>query len=313
MYHFIMNPNASSGKGLKIWKQVEKILKEEQVEYEQHVLKSAKEATEFVRKMTAYENFQGDGAKDCHIVVLGGDGTLHAVLNGIEDFEHTILSCIRTGSGNDFARNVGVTKNVSKAIKHLLNEPEQMCLDYGVAAYETDKGPKSRRFIISTGVGYDADICEEVGRSGLKKKLNKINLGKLVYVMIGIKQVFTRINSGATIYMDGEKFEVPAMFFVVGMIHEFEGGGVPFCPKADPTDGMLDVCLVQGMPRWKLLLAIVMVYMRKHFWFKKITAHRCKKIVMEPNEPQWFHMDGETSCKISRMEMECKSGLRFYK
>ena len=55
-----------------------------------------------------------------HIVVLGGDGTLNLVLNSIVDMEHTKLSCIRVGSGNDFARNVGVEKNPLKALQHLI-------------------------------------------------------------------------------------------------------------------------------------------------------------------------------------------------
>lgn len=308
MYHFITNPKASSGNGMKVWKQIKKILKEEKIEYKGYSLKSAEETTEFVKKLTA----PGQG-KECHIVVLGGDGTLNAVLNGIVDFEHTILSCIRTGSGNDFARNMGISKNATKAIRHLMDSPEETQLDYGMATYVSGNKTYHHRFIISSGVGYDADICEEVAHSGLKKVLNRIGLGKLVYVMIGMKQIFTRVNAGAVVSLDGEAYNVPALFFTVGMIHEKEGGGVPFCPGANPTDGLLDVCLVKAMPKWKLLLAVSLVYLKKHFWFKNITAHRCEKMIVELREPQWFHIDGETSCKIERIAMECKSGLRFRK
>lgn len=331
MYHFIMNPKASSGKGMKAWETIEKILKEEHVEYKAHVLNSAQETIEFVQTLTSKNTYDittdsivqkesaaamessAQDTKDCHIVVLGGDGTINAVLNGIVDFEHTILSCIRTGSGNDFARNVGVTKNVQKAIEHLLHTPDTVCFDYGEATYHMENGPLCRRFAISNGVGYDADICEEVGRSKLKKGLNRVGLGKLVYVTIGIKQIFTRKNSGATIYLDDEKIQLPGLFFVVGMIHEKEGGGVPFCPKADASDGLLDVCLVKPMPKLKLLLAVAMVYMKQHYRFRDITAHRCQKLSVKLEEPQWFHMDGETTQKIHEISMVCKSGLRFCK
>ncbi len=326
MYHFIMNPKASSGKGMKAWKTIEEILQRENVPYASHVLGSEQETIEFVRTLTggtrdlamkesavaaesAYEQEQ-----DCHIVVLGGDGTINAVLNGIVDFEHTRLSCIRTGSGNDFARNVGVAKNVSKAMNHLLHSPQQQCLDYGEATYVTESGTQCRRFVISNGVGYDADICEEVGRSKLKKILNWAKLGKLVYVIIGIKQIFTRKNCGATISMDDAKpIHIDHLFFVVGMIHEKEGGGVPFCPMADPMDGMLDVCLVKQMPKLKLLLAVIMVYLKQHYRFRNITAYRCKRLLVKLEKPQWFHMDGETSEPIREVSMVCHSGLRFYK
>lgn len=318
MYHFITNPNASSGKGAAAWKKIKAVLQEEQIEYKAHALKSARETTEFVRKLTAYGQ-----EEDCHIVVLGGDGTLNAVLNGIEDFEHTILSCIRTGSGNDFARNVKISKKPGEAIRHLLYSPEEMVLDYGVAEYEADatgeapgemeEESQAHRFIISSGVGYDADICEEVGRSRLKKILNRVGLGKLVYVTIGVKQIFSRKNTGAVVRAGDEELDIPALFFAVGMIHEREGGGVPFCPDANPTDGLLDVCVVKSMPKWKLLLAVIMVYLKKHVLFQKITIYRCSNLEVELKEPQWFHIDGETSCKIKRISLECRSGLRFQK
>lgn len=325
MYHFILNPKASSGKGIEVWEQIEKILKEEKIQYELHMLESAKETIELVRKLTgnvctisekesaATIEVQTSQPMDCHIVVLGGDGTINAVLNGIEDFEHTIVSCIRTGSGNDFARNVGVIKDATKAFRHLISTPDKMCFDYGEATYTGSEGTVRRRFAISTGIGYDADICEEVGRTKLKRVLNRFGMGKLVYVLIGIKQIFTRTNPKATVYMDGERISIPHLFFVVGMIHEKEGGGVPFCPNADATDGFLDVCLVKGMTRLKLLLAVVMVYMKQHYRFTDITAHRCKQLSVLLDEPQWFHTDGETSKKITEISLVCESGLRFYK
>ena len=320
MYHFIMNPKASSGRGMKAWTKIEQILKKEQVEYETHMLGSEQETISLVQELTSKKidnaalECKAAQASDCHLVVLGGDGTINAVLNGIIDFEHTIISCIRTGSGNDFARNIGVTKNTSKALEHLLHTPDKMVIDYGEAVYKTESGEKYRRFAISNGVGYDADICEEVGRSKLKQILNRVGLGKLVYVMIGVKQIFTRKNTGAILCFDNEEVkDIANLFFVVGMIHEREGGGVPFCPRANCTDGILDVCLVRQMPKMKLLLAVMIVYMKQHYRFQAITEHRCKTLSVKLSEPQWFHMDGEISQKISEITMTCKQGLRFYK
>ena len=308
MYHFILNPAASSGKGMQMWKKIEPVLQEEHVEYAAHVFKSSDETSEFIKDMTSV------GKDACHFVILGGDGTINTVLNGIEDFSNTKISCIRTGSGNDFARNVGICKNPKKALQHLLHTPKQMCLDYGEACYTIQNKKVVRRFAISNGVGYDADICEEVSRSKLKKVLNRIKLGKLVYVLIGIKQIFTRKNEMAKITMDDASvMEIPGLFFVVGMIHEKEGGGVPFCPNADATDGLFDVCIVRNMPKFKLLLAVVLVYLKQHLCFKKITVHRCKKMVIQTDAPQWFHLDGDTSEQISEITLTCHSGLQFVK
>jgi YegS/Rv2252/BmrU family lipid kinase len=324
MYHFIINPTSSSGKGKAIWRDVENMLKQENEEYEAHVTKSIVDATEITKALTTRNG------EENHIVVLGGDGTLNAVLNGIENFQSTKLSCISTGSGNDFANNMNIDQEPLKALNSILHSPSETVLDYGEVSYieavekeknsttKPDKGAgkryKTRRFIISSGVGYDADICEEASRSTLKAILNKVHLGKLVYVAIGVKQIFTRKSAAAVIRLDGDvAITVPNVFFVVGMIHEREGGGVPFCPQANPRDGMLDVCMVRDMPKWKLLLAVMLVYVKRHLIFKNITVRRCRKIHIQLNRPQWFHMDGETPCKVKELELRCRQGLRFVK
>jgi diacylglycerol kinase family enzyme len=206
-----------------------------------------------------------------------------------------------------------IPKDADKALFGILHNENEICLDYGVVTYEDELTgeKKTKRFIISSGVGYDADICEEANRSRLKNVLNKVHLGKLVYVAIGVKQIFTRNAVKAVIRMDEEIIRVPGLFFAVGMIHEKEGGGVPFCPHADPTDGKFHVCLVRNMPKWKLLLAVMLVYVKKHLLFNNITEHECKKLQLKLEKPQWFHVDGETPCRVKRISMECKQGLRF--
>lgn len=309
MYQIIVNPTSSSGKGREAWKEIKTILNRRNVTYEVHMLQNAGEATQVVRGLTADGN-------EANILVVGGDGTLNEVLNGIQDFDHTKVSCIQTGSGNDFARNMHLEKNVERAIMHLLEQPEEIALDYGEVTVRVDacrdSAVRKKRFLISSGVGYDANICEEVSRSRLKAVLNKIHLGKLVYVLIGVKQIFAKKTVRAKLYLDDAPvMKLPELFFVVGMNHMYEGGGIPFCPNADPTDGRLDVCLVKGMSRFKLLLAVVLVYFKKHLLFKGITNHRCKKMRLVTETPQWIHMDGETPYKVREITWESKGKLRF--
>lgn len=316
---------------MEAWEKIKAILDRRSVTYKVHMLQDAGEATQVVRELTAQ-----DETGIVKLLVVGGDGTLNEVLNGIQDFEHTTLSCIQTGSGNDFARNMHLEKDVEQAIVHLLEQPEEMALDYGEVTMRVDGTGDARvdgrqsgvdgddmdacrdcmirtkRFLISSGVGYDANICEEVSRSRLKPILNKIHLGKLVYVMIGVKQIFTKKTVRAKLYLDDAPVrKLPELFFVVGMNHMYEGGGIPFCPNADPTDGRLDVCLVKGMSRMKLLLAVVLVYFKKHLLFKGITNHRCKKMRLVTETPQWIHMDGETPYQVREVTWESKGKLRF--
>lgn len=346
MYYFIMNPAASSGQGRKVWKRLKPVLNKKRVKYNLISPDDKEELIQYIKTLTG--RAVSDDAKDkpdgyvirsvvndienntenniknnkenhteqqgVHIVVLGGDGTLNLVLNSIVDMEHTKLSCIRVGSGNDFARNVGVCKNPEKALLHLLDSPCETELDYGEAEYITIKGERrKRRFIISSGIGYDADICEEVSRSRLKRILNTLHLGKLVYVAIGVKQIFTRRNTKVKIYIDDKLIRSRNLFFVVGMIHKMEGGGVPFCPHAGATDGMLDICVAKGAPVSKLLLEVGMVYLKKHLLFSNIAEYKCRRLRVVVEKAQWIHMDGETPCRVREAVLKCEQGLRFVK
>ena len=304
-FEILINPASSSGRGKRVWKKVKKELDARGVPYRKHILKAPGEATLLVRDLT--KNLTAD----CHILVLGGDGTLNEVLNGIQDFSHTVLSCIRTGSGNDFAANACAQKDPIVALDELLDRPMETRLDYGLVRAD-DHEP--RRFLISCGVGYDADICEEVSRSRLKKILNLFGLGKLVYLMVGIKQIFTRKETEALLYLDDkEPIKIGSLFFVVGMQHPREGGGVPFCPEAEPTDGLLELCLVRDMPKWKLLIAVGLVYLKKHLLFRNITCHRCKTMRLVANRPEWVHFDGETPWQAKEVLWVSKGKFRFRK
>ncbi len=301
----LINPESSSGNGMKVWKKVKKLLDEQGVSYREHVL-SAPGQAEYVTSMLTKEL-----SEDIHILVIGGDGTFNETINGVRDFEHTKLSCVRSGSGSDFAMNMHVDKDVEKALKHLINEPEEYELDYSII--RADDYP-SRRFGISCGAGYDADICKEVSASGFKKLFNRFHIGKLVYVFIGVKQIFTRKKTMALLYIDDNKpIRIKKLFFVVGMNHMCEGGGVPFCPGADPTDGIMDVCLVRDMPKWKLMLAVALVYSKNHLKFRKINTFKCRKMYLAAMKPQQVHLDGETPYEASKIRWETAGRFRFVK
>ncbi len=303
-FEVLINPEASSGTGKKTWKKVQAIFDSRKVPYREHILTAPGQAEYVASGLTK------DLKEDCHILVIGGDGTLNETLNGIRDFEHTTLSCIRSGSGNDFAYNMNVNPNIDMAVSHLLDSPVEYLLDYGEVT--ADNYPP-RRFLISCGAGYDADICKEVSASRLKKVFNRLGIGKLIYVFIGVKQIFTRKKTMALLYLDDRKpIRIKKLFFAVGMNHMCEGGGVPFCPAADPMDGLLDVCLVRDMPKWKLLLAVAAVYSKNHLRFRKIDCFRCNTMYLATVKPQQIHLDGETPYEARKIRWESKGKFRFY-
>lgn len=109
MYHIIVNPTSSSGKGMDAWREIKDILDRRNVAYKVYILRKPGEATMVAGKLTAGRNMAlnetavmdqrkevvRENEEDINILVIGGDGTLNEVLNGIQDFEHTTYRVFR--------------------------------------------------------------------------------------------------------------------------------------------------------------------------------------------------------------------------
>ncbi|MDE5745967.1 MAG: diacylglycerol kinase family lipid kinase, partial [Acetatifactor sp.] len=234
IYHFILNPVSRSGKGQKLWDTViEPYLQAAQVPYEAHFSHAKGDITRLTGEISSAES-----AEPHRIVILGGDGTIDEALQGIEDLSRVTLGYIPIGSGNDFTRDMPISRDPLKALKQILEAKDTTAVDIGTTTYGDSS---SHRFIVSSGIGFDAAVCEETNRSEMKGFLNKIGLGKLTYLGIALKQLFASKAVSCQIRLDdGEPISIRKILFVAFMNHMYEGGGFKFAPQADYRDGMLD-------------------------------------------------------------------------
>lgn len=301
MYHIVINPASRSGKGLEIWQQeVEPILISEQIEYCSYLSQKAGDVSAIVR------NILTSNPHPITIVLMGGDGTVNEALQGMEDTSGVILGYIPTGSGNDFARDLGLPKKPAEALRLILDHQEIRAMDLGTIEY--GDGIK-RRFAVSHGIGFDAAVCEEITRSNLKKVLSKIGLSKLTYLLIALKQLFAaRLVSCKLTLDEQEPLHIKRLLFLTGMLHRYEGGGFMFCPKADAADGLLDLCVVGDIPKLVCLLALPTAFKGKHYFIKGIKPYQAKKIQIETSAPLWLHTDGEVWCQTTSLTVTCQQG-----
>ena len=300
MYHIIINPASQSGRGLKIWKKkVEPALLREGVEYQVHFSKERGDVSKIANRLAsdAVEN-------EVTLILLGGDGTVNELIQGLPSGRKVILGYIPTGSSNDLARDLGIPFSTKKALELILHTGSPRPMDLGTVTYPDGS---TRRFCVSCGLGYDAAVCEEVQRSRLKAALNRFGLGKLVYLGIALRQLMTtKTVSGQLILDDNEPIKMAGVLFVAGMVHRYEGGGFMFCPKADPSDGLLDLCAVEKLPKLLILLALPTAFKGAHYRFKGITPYRAQRFILETSSPLWAHTDGEVSTQTGRMEVSCE-------
>ena len=306
MYHIMINPASRSGKGMKIWKnQIEPALIKEQISYQCYFSEKEGDLSRIAKELS--ESVSNDEL--LQIIVLGGDGTVNETLQGIQDPSRLVLGYIPTGSGNDLARDLNLPKKPLDALHMILHTAKQVPMDLGSVTYPDGK---VQRFLISSGFGYDAAVCEEVLRSSMKSTLNKIGLGKLVYLGVALKTLFAaRTVSGTLILDQGSSVKVKNMLFTCCMLHRYEGGGFMFAPKADAHDGLLNLCVVDGVPKALILFALPTAFFGKHYIFRGITPYIAKDIVLESNTPLWVHTDGEVSRMEKRIAVSCEKDAFF--
>jgi len=305
-----MNPSSRSGRGLRIWKQLEPVLQERKIPYRLmlsthngHVAKLAAEIT--------------SSAAPVNLIILGGDGTVNEALQGIRDFSKVNIGFIPTGSGNDLARDMKLGKDPLKILESILREDISRNVDLGKLTVNCQTGisvkkdgadaPDSRFFVVSSGIGFDAAVCEEALSSHIKDLLNKLKLGRLTYLGIALKQLITAKNVSCDLYLDDKApIHLDRFLFSAFMIHRYEGGGFKFCPDADAGDGLLDVCLVGHLPKPVILLALPTAFFGKHYLFPQIFHYRASRIEIRTSAPLWVHTDGEVHYRSDHIYVSCE-------
>lgn len=297
MFYFIVNVKSRAGKAKRIWKRVEQELVKQKVEYKSYFTGYAGHAS-----VLADQICEEDEDVIKKIVVVGGDGTVNEVINGIADYNQVVLGYIPSGSSNDLARGLGIPRDPLAALEHILHAKTYRYIDHGQINYFDENPP--RRFAVSSGIGFDASVCKEAMHSRFKNVLNCFGLGKLTYAGIALRQILSSSRLELqVIYNDAKKCRYKNVFFLAAMIQKYEGGGLPMAPAADPSDGLLSVCLVHGMSKWKVLFCFPLIFFGKHVLVKGIEIVNCSSVEIRSLKPADVHTDGEVGIPRSHIRM----------
>ncbi len=296
MYYFIVNPKSRSGKGMDIWREVKDYLDSNKVVYKAVNTRYEGHATKLAKSLSQKE------AEIINLIVIGGDGTINEVINGIQDFNKIYLGVIPTGSGNDFARGLGIKSRPVEMIEKIITNPQINNIDMGQVVY----GDNNRRnFAISGGVGLDAIVCKKALTSKIKKLLNKIHMGKLTYLILTVQTLFSMTTADFKVWIDGEEREYNKVIFAAAMNFKTEGGGVPMTPKAVADDGELSMCIVHTIPKWRTFFCLPLLCMAKHEKLKGFEIFNCKECKISISRPMVLHGDGEYLGDVKTVTFTC--------
>lgn len=268
MYHIIVNPQGGKGKSMKALATVEEIFRNNDVEYVVHKTEYAGHATEIAKELSQ--------TPDTNIVVMGGDGSFHEVLCGIDNFDNVTLGLVACGSGNDFIKKSGHSTNVKEATQTILK---------GNVGYVDYMELGKYRCLNVGGGGMDVDVL-------LKYANCKTLKGKAAYYYsLFYTLLHTRFHH-LRITADGVTKD--ASVFMIGVGNGgFIGGGIPICPNAVVDDGLLNVGYVSEMKKSKIFFRLFKFLKGKHVgtdWGGEYTA---KKVTIEALDDSRFELDGE--------------------
>lgn len=301
VFHFVVNPAGASGRTGKQFAALQPMLDASGAEI--HVHRSTREKN---IEAVCREVLQEAGEEETvNLVVVGGDGTFNQAINAVKDFSRVRLGLVPAGSGNDLARSLGLADRPEEVLSGILQGEEKRTLDLGEVVYHNisdiqpvGRGRKDgdvRRFAVSCGFGYDAAICQGVEVSRFKPLLNRLHIGKLIYIFVAIRLIFSTKLADLEICTDGRMARYHRGLFAVCMNTQYEGGGFRFCPDADDGDGLLDVCVSNPLhSKMVFFRAFPMAYSGAHVRLRDVFwMERGREIRLRADRPLWVHTDGE--------------------
>lgn len=236
-------------------------------------------------RITNYAAFISGMEKEDYLVIVGGDGTLNRFVNDTNGVEITQeIVYYPTGTGNDFAKDMGMGENPHTITKYLKDLP----------TVEVDG--KRYRFINGVGFGIDGYCCQ-VG-----DELRKVPGKKVNYTGIAIKGLlFHFAPRNAKVTVDGKEYAYKKVWIAPTMHGKFYGGGMIPTPKQDRDSGKLSLMLFHGAGRIRTLCVFPSIFKGEHVKHTKMVAvHTGKEITVEFDRPTPLQIDGETILGVTQ-------------
>ena len=281
----IVNPNAGSKKGEKDWPKICKQLLAEGFDYDSLFTEHRGHAISLTK------DYVGRGYRN--LAVVGGDGTLNEVLNGLflqksVSLEEITLGMIPVGTGNDWGRTFDIPNDYRKAID-VLKQKKTFMQDVGKVTYYRKDEVQTRYFMNIAGMGYDALVAKKTNI--LKEKGKGNPLAYFYFVFAGLFQY--KFMEGV-IEVDNQIVFKGEIFSLNVGICRYNGGGMMQVPFAIPDDGLLDVTLIKKASKFMVIRYARKLYDGSLVNLPMVSTFRGRSIRIRSTEKIYLETDGES-------------------
>lgn len=278
----ICNPTAGNGRGLKIGRAVDETLLKRGIEHTFSLTECPGHATALAKDAASA------GAQT--ILAVGGDGTVLETARGIVGTQ-TALGVIPAGTGNDFIKTIKTPRDPMAALDAALRDTPK----------KTDiVRLNERMFLNEAGTGFDVMVLDYAARA------KKYCRGLLPYLYGVLCTIFHFSNVNITYSLD-DGTPVTRDVLVLGAGNgRYIGGGIPIAPEAVPDDGLLDVVVLGGMKKSKMLRVLLPLLKGKVLSFAETQFIRAKHLILSGKNMR-LNIDGEV-CPMDRADISILPG-----
>jgi len=278
-WYIIINPTSGNGAAKKKWNSI--------VSYLNHFNLS------YCAAYSQYKNHEPLLVNDAvqkgyrKFISVGGDGTLHHIVNGIMTQKYVELTEIKIaiiplGTGNDWVKTYKIPINIKRAVSIIAKE-NSIKQDVGhLQLLNTDK---SVYFNNLAGIGFDGFVVKNISK--FKK------YGFLAYILGTITSFLHYNNTSLTIKFNNKKITTKSLLTLVG-ICKYSGGGMRLTKNVSTTDGLFDISIAKCFNFLDVLLNIIKFYNGKIVDHKEVETYKTEKIEITSGDPNTFiQADGE--------------------
>jgi len=272
-YYLIVNPYGGGGKGLKIQEKIQPIFESAGAELEIINTTHSGHAKELAQSLD-YNGFNG-------ICPIGGDGTMHEIINGMmlrEDKSKIPIGLITGGTGNSFMHDLEMLDPIDAA-KAVVNGKKQ-----SIDIVDLSVGGKQIYIfnIIGWGLVTDAGIKAEYIRW----------LGHNRYTVSAAFEVLCKKRRPARLILDDQIYD-DDFLFIIACNTKHTGKGMKMAPKSELNDGLIDVIVVRDASRLELFNLLPKVFDGTHISHPRLEYFQVKKFGIESENKDSLNIDGE--------------------
>ena len=276
-FFIVVNPHSGNSNFKKSWEKITYILKLKNINFSYSFTEYRKHEVILVDKAIeqGYRN----------IISVGGDGTLHHVVNGIMKQRYIKTSKIKLGviplgTGNDWIRTYNIPNSIEKSIDVILKNTTVL-QDIGCI---TLLNGKKEYFNNLAGTGYDGYVVKNLNY--LKK------MGSLAFLVSGLYSLFSYKKTKYKIIINNKTINEQCLMILFG-ICKYSGGGLRITKDPNPKDGLLDITIVKNISFLDLLFNIPKLYNGDIIHHRKVTNYKTRELKILDNYNSTIEADGE--------------------